>query len=655
MPTTGDIILEPGRADKKGSGYHSAFRHAHESAEPGYYSVLLDDYNITAEMTASERVGFHKYAYEGRETFNLVLDLVANIYHHKDKNVWSFVRVENDTLITGYRQTNGWAKTRTVYFAIAFSEPISSYGHKRFEKVIYNGFYRRFDEERNFPEMAGRDIRAWFSFQPEGKPLMVKVALSPVSTAGAITNMREEVSHWNFEKTRLAAKEQWNHELSRIEAETMTNADKTVFYTCLYHTMLSPIIYEDVDSRYKGLDQNIHTSGGFTNYSIFSLWDTFRALHPLFNIIQQKRNNDMIKSMLAHYDQSVHPMLPVWSHYANENWCMIGYHAVPVLADAIAKNTTDADPGKILEACITTATTPYYDALDSYMEMGFIPADKSSSSVSKTLEFAYDDWCIAQIARSQGKEEIYDVFTRRSQNYLAHFDQKTGFMRPKDSRGEWLKEFDPLDTHGAGFIEGNAWTYSLFVPHDPVKLIEIMGGKHAFAMRLDSLFNMELDDKYIEHTEDITRDGIIGNYVHGNEPGHHIPYLYNFTGQPEKTQARVRMIMNEMYGTGPDGLCGNDDAGQMSAWYLFSSLGFYPMCPGSDRYELGSPAIVAATIHLENGKDFRISTRNQSRENALVERIELNGKVLDRTYILHEEVMAGGELVFHLRQPDPHF
>lgn len=649
MPTDGAVILEPGKADKPGSGYHSQYSHQNEAAEPGYYSVKLDDYNILVELSASERVGFHKYAYTGNKTFNIILDLVANIYHHDDKNVWTFVRVENDTLVTGYRQSNGWAKTRTVFFAMAFSRPITNYGHKRFEKVSYNGFYRRFDEENNFPEMAGRNIRAWFSFEPDEEPLMIKVALSPVSTAGALSNMQAEIPHWNFDKIRAEAKDKWNRELARIDVETLNLTDKTVFYTALYHTMLSPIIYEDVNGQYRGLDQNVHSSEGFTNHTIFSLWDTFRALHPLFNIIQQKRNNDMVKSMLAHYDQSVHPMLPVWSHYANENWCMIGYHAVPVLADALIKKTTDADPGRILEACITTSETPYFDALDSYMEIGYVPSDKSSSSVSKTLEFAYDDWCIAQIAKNQGNEDVYKDYIERSNSFIAHFDEESGFMRPKDSDGRWKADFDPLDTHGAGFIEGNAWTYSLFVPHDPERLIALIGGKEAFVKRLDSLFTMQLDDKYIEHTEDITRDGIIGNYVHGNEPGHHIPYLYNFAGHPEKTQARVRMIMDEMYGTGPDGLCGNDDAGQMSAWYLFSAMGFYPVCPGSDRYELGSPNVVSASLNLENGRVFNIRAVDQSEAHVVVEKVELNGKVLDRTYILHDEIMSGGELVIYMR------
>lgn len=344
----------------------------------------------------------------------------------------------------------------------------------------------------------------------------------------------------------------------------------------------------DVDSLYKGLDQNIHKAKGFTNYTIFSLWDTFRALHPLFNIIQQKRNHDMMESMMAHYDQSVHNMLPVWSHYSNENWCMIGYHSVSALADAMVKGIIDKNP-KYLEAAAKTANNNYYDGINYYKEFGYVPEDKNSSSVSKTLEYSYDDWCIAQMANQIGDEKAELVFKKRSNNFKNLYDNKTVFMRPKLSNGEWLKDFNTLNTHQAGYIEGNAWTYSLFVPHKPDELIELMGGKNRFANHLDSLFTMQLSDEHIAENEDITRDGIIGNYVHGNEPGHHIVYLYNYTGKVWKTQERVRMIMQTLYSNTEDGLCGNDDAGQMSAWYIFSSLGFYPISPGSPKYDLGSP------------------------------------------------------------------
>ena len=649
MPTHGALKLNPGKAEVPSSGYHSQFHHKNEVAEPGYYAVELDDYTIKAELTASDRVGFHQYTFPQTDSAHIILDLMANIYHHDNKNVWTFVRVENDSLITGYRQTKGWARTKTVYFALHFSKEFTSYGHQKYDKVQYNGFYRRFDEGNNFPEMAGKNIRAFFNFEMEkDEKLLVRFALSPVSTAGALLNMKKEIPHWDFDKTKAETQRKWNKELSKVLVETQTPEDKITFYTALYHTMLGPVVYEDVDGQYRGLDQNIHQSEGFTNYTIFSLWDTYRALHPLFNILQPERNNDMIKSMLAHHDQSVHHMLPIWSHYANENWCMIGYHSVSVIADAMAKKTTDADPERALQACLNTSRVPYFDALDSYMKLGFIPEEDASSSVSKTLEFAYDDWCIAQVGQLQGKEKVYDEYSKRAQCFENNYDASIGFMRPKSAEGKWKKNFDPLDTHGQGFIEGNTWTYSLFVPHNIERMIEMMGGEAEFTQRLDSLFSMTLDDKFIAKTEDITRDGLIGNYVHGNEPGHHIPYLYNWTESPWKTQERIRMILKTMYGPAEDGLCGNDDAGQMSAWYVFSALGFYPVCPGSDRYDIGSPNIKSAILNLENGKVFSVKTQNQGRENVYIQKIMLNGKELKRKYLLHKEINEGGEIIYFL-------
>ena len=649
MPTTGKLQLDPGEATIPQSGFHSQFSHKNEIAEPAYYKVKLDDYNITAELTATERVGFHQYTFPKTDSTHIILDLVYNIYNYEDKNVWTFIRVENDSVVTGYRQTNGWARTRTLYFVMQFSKPFINYGHKKYDTVIYNGFYRRFDESKNFPEMAGKNIRAYFDFQTEAdETIQNKFALSAVSTEGAFKNLKAEIPGWDFEEIKKEGRQKWNHELSKIVVETQTPAEKEVFYTALYHTMLSPVIYEDVDGQYRGLDQNIHQSEGFTNYTIFSLWDTFRALHPLFNLIQPNRNTDMIKSMLAHYDQSVHQMLPVWSHYSNENWCMIGYHSVSVIADAIAKGNTGFDTQHALEACINSSTLSYYDGLDDYIRLGYVPADRQSSSVSKTLEFAYNDWCIAQIAEKENKPGIAANYLARSQNFLNHFEKESQFMRPKYRNGEWVKAFDPLDTHGQGFIEGNAWTYSLFVPQNTEKLIELMGGKDAFEQHLDSLFSMKLDDKYIAKNEDITRDGIIGNYVHGNEPGHHIPYLYNQTNHPRKTQQRVRMIMEDMYGNGVDGLCGNDDAGQMSAWYVFSALGFYPVCPGSDRYALGSPSVESATIKLKDNKVLKIKTVNQSPKNVFVQKVILNNIELKRNHLLHSELVEGGEIVFYM-------
>jgi predicted alpha-1,2-mannosidase len=649
MSTTGKLILDPLKTSKGNKGFYSTFSHDKEEASPGYYKVDLNSYGIKAELTASERVGFHQYTFPKSDNSHIILDMVYNVYHHDNKNVWTFIRVENDSLITGYRQTKGWARTKKVFFAMAFSKPFKSYGHKKYDNIKYDGFYRRFNQNENFPEMAGKDLRAYFNFDTEeGEKINIKFALSSVSTAGAMKNMEAEIKHWDFNKTKSETTQLWNNELSKIEVKTISEEDKTTFYTALYHTNLSPVIYEDVDGQYRGLDQNIHTSEGFSNYTVFSLWDTYRALHPLFNITQPDRNNDMIKSMLAHHDESVHSMLPIWSHYANENWCMIGYHATSVIADAIAKNVGDFDYKRALQASVNTSNVRYFDGIGDYIDFKYVPDDKSHSSVSKTLEYAYNDWCIAQIAKKVENISTEKKYLERSEYYNNVYDPKIGFMRPKLSDGTFRKKFDPMDTHGQGFIEGNAWNYGLYVPQNIDKMIDMMGGKKRFTQHLDSLFTMEIDDKFINQHEDITRDGIIGNYVHGNEPGHHIPYLYNWAGEPTKTQERVRMIMDTMYDSSVDGLCGNDDAGQMSAWYIFSSLGFYPVTPGSPNYALGSPLVKEAVIHLNNKKTLTITANNQSRENVYVQSVSVNGKTLEGTLLSHKDMINGGEIVFEM-------
>ncbi|TWW01944.1 GH92 family glycosyl hydrolase [Chitinophaga pinensis] len=650
MPTTGKLLLNPGTATNPETGYRSPFSHDNEVAEADYYKVKLDKYNITAEMTTTNRVGFHQYTFaEATDQAHIILDLMAGIYNYGNKNVWTFVRVENDTLITGYRQTNGWARTRTEYFAMSFSKPISQYGHQNYANDVYKGFWRKFDVAHNFPEMAGRQIRAWFDFKVQaGEKIKIKFALSPVSTEGALANLRAEIPGWDFDKVKQEGQAQWNKELHKVTAQLNSNDEMINFYTAMYHAFLSPTTYMDIDGSYRGLDQNNHKAEGFTNYTTFSLWDTYRALHPLFNVIQPKRNADMVQSLLAHYDQSVQHMLPVWSHYANENWCMIGYHSVSLIADAIIKGNAPFDQEKALEACVTTARHRSYDGIGYYIDKGYVPEDKSGASVSKTLEYAYDDWCIAQIAKKLGKQDIYDEFIKRSLNYSNVYDASIGYMRPRLNDGTFRVAFDPLKTDNQGFIEGNAWNYSLYVPQYPAQLIELNGGKKRFSRHLDSLFTMHLPDEFFAETEDITRDGIIGNYVHGNEPSHHVAYLYNWTGEAWKTQERVRMILKKMYHPGADGLGGNDDCGQMSAWYIFTSLGFYPVCPGSDEYILGSPAVKEASIQLENGKTFTVEAINQSDKNVYVQKVTLNGQPVTKNAISHADIMNGGRLVFQM-------
>lgn len=652
MPTMGRLQMNPGTAANPSSGYRSAFSHSTETSSPGYYAVTLRENNIRAELTATARTGVHRYTFNKGGQAHIILDMVHGIYNYESKNVWTFLRLENDTLLTGFRQTNGWARTRTVYFALAFSKPVKSYGFVNTgTPQVYKGFWKRFNQTDNFPEAAGAKIKGHFDFDvTAGEQIVVRVALSPTSTAAALANMSAEVPHGDFDLIRQKGEMLWEKQLSGIDATMLNKDDMVNFYTAMYHAFLSPTLYMDADGKYKGPDQNIHTADGFENYTTFSLWDTYRALHPLFSLIEQKRTSSMINSMLAHYDQSVHHMLPVWSHYANENWCMTGYHAVPVIADAIVKNIGGFDYRRALDACAVTATNGWYDGLDDYMKLGYVPDERTASSVSVTLEYAFDDWTIAKAAEKEGDKILAEKFSQRAQNYKNVWDAGSGYMRPRSKSGDFRKEFDVLSTHNQGFIEGNAWNYSLYVPQDPDNLIRLMGGPRRFTEHLDSLFTMYLPDKYFAETEDITRDGIIGNYVHGNEPSHHVAYLYNYCGVPGKAQERVRYILSHMYKPSPDGLGGNDDCGQMSAWYIFSSLGFYPIAPGNNRYDFGSPLVKNAVINLENGKTFTIETVNQSAENVHVKKKVLNGITLDRNWISYEEIMAGGKLVFYMKK-----
>jgi predicted alpha-1,2-mannosidase len=649
MPTVGALKLNPGTSDKPGSGYRSAFSHKNEVSQANYYKVKLDDNNILAEMTTSSRVGFHQYTFPKSDQSHIILDLMAGIYNYPDKAIWTYLRVVNDSTVVGYRQTNGWARTRTLYFAMKFSKPFKSHGFKNYSKrEVYGGFWGKFNQNKNFPEIAGKQLRAYFDFSTtEGEKVQIKFALSPVSMDGALNNMKTEIPGWDFEKVKKDGQDVWEKELNKIVIKG-DQVTKENFYTSMYHTMINPTIYMDVDGQYKGLDQNVHKADGFVNYTTFSLWDTYRALHPLFNIIQPKRNADMVKSMLAHFDQSPEHMLPVWSNSGNENWCMSGYHSVSVIADAVIKGNVNFDANKALDACVTTAHKRDYEGIGEYTDKGYIPDEKTGISVSSTLEYAYDDWAIAQLAKKLNRNDIYEEFIKRSQNYKNVYDAKLGFMRPRLADGSFRKAFDPLSTHNEGFIEGNSWNYTLFAPQDPKGLIKLMGGEKRFLPYLDSLFTMHLADKYFAETEDITRDGIIGNYVHGNEPSHHVAYLYNWTSKPWKTQERVRMILPLMYKPTSDGLGGNDDTGQMSAWFIFSSLGFYPVAPGSDQFSLGSPAVDGAVINLENGKKFNITVKNQSAKNVYVQKAVLNGKELKGYFLSNSEIMNGGDITFFM-------
>ncbi|NJI74825.1 glycoside hydrolase family 92 protein [Sphingobacterium kitahiroshimense] len=650
MPTQGKVQLNPGTADRPQDGYRSPYSHSNEVAEANYYKVLLDKHQIKAEMTTTSRVGIHRYTFPKSDASHLILDLTAGIYNYEAKNVWTVVRVLNDSTIVGYRQTNGWARTRTVYFAIKTSKAFKNYGAKYEDaKQVYAGFWRKFDQKNNFPDLAAHQIKMNLDFDTkDGEEVLMKVALSPVSMKNALANMEHEAPDWNFENYVKAGQKSWEQELNKVQVDMLNKEDLINFYTAMYHASLMPTVYMDVNGEYKGLDQEVHQAKGFTNYTSFSLWDTFRAFHPLMNLINPTRNADMVSSMMAHYDQSVLKMLPIWSHYANDNWCMSGYHSVSVVVDAILKGVYKGDAEAALAACVQTANARKYEGIGSYIDLGYVPDEISGTSVSNTLEYAYDDWCIAQLAKKLGKDDIYKDFIKRASNWKNVYDHSIGFMRPKDAKGIFRSKFDALETHGQGFIEGNTWNYSLYVPHQPVAMMEMMGGSKKLENYLDSLFTMELPDKYFEHTEDITRDGIIGNYVHGNEPSHHVAYLYNQTASPWKTQARVRQIIRNQYHNGHAGLGGNDDCGQMSAWYLFTALGFYPVAPGDDAYWIGSPLVKSAKINLENGKTITIDVKNQSEKNVYVKKVSLNGQPLADLKLSYAAIMNGGALQFEM-------
>ena len=647
MPAVGELKLNPGRADYPDEGYRSRFSHATEKAAPGYYEVMLDDYGIKAQLTATQRVGIHKYTFPKGKDGHLILDLVHGIYNYDGKVLWANLRVENDTLLTGYRITNGWARTNYTYFAISLSQPIREYGYKDKEKVRYNGFWRRFNMEKNFPEITGRKIVAYFNFDTvKESELVVKVALSAVSTEGAIKNLHAEASRKSFEELAEAARTDWNNELDHFEAEG-TADQKAMLYTSLYHTMINPSVYMDVDGSYRGLDHNIHQAKGFTNYTIFSLWDTYRAEHPFLNLVKPERSVDMVESMIKHEQQSVHRMLPVWSLMGNENWCMSGYHAVSVLADAITKGIF-SNVDEALDAMVSTSTVPYYEGVADYMKLGYIPLDKSGTAASSTLEYAYDDWTIYQTALKSGKKEIAETYRKRALNYRNIYDTMIGFARPRFSDGSFKKDFDVLQTYGEGFIEGNSWNFSFHVPHDVFGMMDLMGGERVFVDKLDKLFSMHLPEKYYEHNEDITEECLVGGYVHGNEPSHHIPYLYAWTSEPWKTQYWLREILNKMYRNDINGLGGNDDCGQMSAWYLFSVMGFYPVCPGTDEYVLGAPYLPYLKLKLPNGNTLEIKAPGVSDKKRYVQSLKLNGKAYDKMYITHEDLLKGGVWEFKM-------
>ncbi|WP_394833104.1 GH92 family glycosyl hydrolase [Pendulispora rubella] len=645
MPTVGALQLEPGTPDNPDAGYRSRFSHEDEKASPGYYSVILKDSNTKVELTATNRVGMHRYTFSQNDHAHVILDLVSSIYNYEGKVLLSQLRVENDRLVTGMRQTRGWAKNRTVYFAIEFSKPFGSYGIANDAEEEYRGMGRQGKLLENYPDVSGKKLKAYFNFDvAAGDVIQAKVSISSVGIDGALKNLRAEAPDWNFDGIHNAAKEAWRNELSRMDVDG-DEKKKTILFTSLYHTMLAPVTYMDVDHRYRGLDQAIHTADGYTNYHIFSLWDTFRALHPLFTILQPERDGEMIHSMLAHSQQSVHHILPIWSFGSNETWCMIGYHAVPVIADAYLKGIKNFDGKAAYEAMKASATYAPYGGLGDYMKYGYVPIDKEKEGASKTLEYAYDDWTIAQVAKAMGKTDDQQEFSKRAAYFRHVYDNATGFMRAKKSDGHFREPFDPLFAqYGSDYTEGNAWQYSFFVPHDVHGLIELMGGKDKFVEKLDKLFTLKASDDKFKQVEDI--GGLIGQYAHGNEPSQHIAYLYSYAGQPWRTQERIHQIMSTLFDDTPEGMSGNEDCGQMSAWYIFSALGFYPVSPGSLEYVIGTPTFPRAAMDVGGGKVFTVTAENLSDANIYIQSVTLNDQPYDKSFLRHEDIMKGGTLKF---------
>jgi predicted alpha-1,2-mannosidase len=625
MPTVGDVYLNALNGDKTEGGYASTFRHESETARPGYYSVKLDDDNIFVELTATKRAGMHRYTYPATQRANVILDLT-----HRDKVIDSGLRVTGGTTVAGWRRSEAWAKNQIVYFAAEFSQPFTSWGVARDGQLL-----------EGVTEARGQNVKAFFTFDAtSGAPIQVKVGLSAVSVEGARKNLAAELNHWDFDRVKADAWRAWNAELNKIQVTGGTEAQRRNFYTSLYHAMTAPNLFMDVDGQYLGRDFKIHSSEGFENYTVFSLWDTFRAAHPLYTVIDQKHTVDFIRTFLVQYEQG--GRLPVWELAANETDTMIGYHAVSVIADAAAKGIDGFDEEKALKAMKHSAELRHF-GLAAYTDHGYIAAEDERESVSKTLEYAYDDWCIAQMARRLGRNDDYNRYLARAQSYKNVFDSASGFMRPRSNAG-WLQPFDPRNVD-FNFTEANSWQYTFFVPQDISGLIELMDGKENFARKLDELFAAESRTTGREQA-DIT--GLIGQYAHGNEPSHHMAYLYDYVGQPWKTQFRVRQIMDKFYKAEPDGLIGNEDCGQMSAWYVLSAAGFYPVTPGSPIYAIGSPLFPELQFNLENGKSFVIKADGVSGKNIYIQSATLNGNPYHKSYFNHRDLMAGGELVFEM-------
>lgn len=649
MPGTGEMHLQPGTHENPDAGYRSRYSHERETAKANYYALDLDDYGTRAEMTSGKRAGMLRFTYPETDSAWVLVDLNHTL---RSDCKWSSLRFENDSTITGYKLVKGWGPERHVYFAATFSRPITDARIYMDDKpVIYNT--NRF---RSHKETYGENVKFALKFNAdEGETVDVRTAVSGVSVAGALENLKE-LDGMDFDSLRARGVDEWNRQLAKFDIDG-DDSSKETFYTSVYHAFLHPFIFQDSDGSYRGLDKNIHIADGFNNMTVFSLWDTYRALHPLFNLVQQDVQADIANSMLAHFDQSVEEMLPIWSFYGNETWCMIGYHGASVLADMIVKDIPGFDKERAFQAMVKTANNPNYDCLPDYIANGYVPFDKEKESVSKTLEYAFDDYCIAMAARKLGKTREESQFLNRALSYQTILDSVTGYMRGRDSQGNWRTPFAPVAYEGPGSVngwgditEGFTVQYTWYVPHDVAGHMAMVG-RERYTARLDSLFETELPED-IPGAHDIW--GRIGAYWHGNEPCHQVAYLYNYLKQPWKCQERVREVVDKFYGNTPDALSGNDDCGQMSAWYIFNCMGFYPTAPSSNIYNIGSPALPRVTMTMSNGKKLEMTTDNWSPENLYVEKLYLNGELHDKSFITYDDIRDGATLHF-VMSPTPNY
>jgi predicted alpha-1,2-mannosidase len=644
MPRTGEVRLDPGSRENPEKGYRSRFSHASEKAHPGYYSVVLDDTGIRAELTATERVGFHRYTFPASASSHFVLDLRHAFGTSPERVEWASIRQQGANSLAAGRATNVWARGRQIYAMFEFS--------RSFERVDFYLNGQRVDPASG--EVRGKDVKAIVHFSTQaGEMIQVKAGLSGVDTEGALKNLNAEIPGWNFDEVSRQTGDYWRRELAKIQIETGNKEWKRTFYSSLYHSMLAPTLFDDADGRYRGMDGGIYTlPQGQHNYTTFSLWDTYRAEHPLMTLIHGKRVPDMINSLIRMAVQSPAGM-PVWPLQGKETGTMTGYHSAAVIAEACVKGFKGIDLESAYQAMRKRAFVDDYRGLKWYRDLGYIPADKEPESVSKTLEYCYDDWAIAHVAQALRKTEDAEQLLKRSRNYRNYFDPRTEFLRAKLSDGKWAEPFDPIELGYSkkwrDYTESNSWQTTFGIQHDVTSYITFFGGEKAFLAKLDGLFNAP-PTLPPDAPPDIA--GLVGQYAHGNEPSHHIAYLYSFAGQPHKTQKMVRQLLTTMYSDTLGGIAGNEDCGQMSAWYILSAIGFYSVDPVSAKYIFGTPLFDKVTVHLSSGRDLIVEAHRDTPDSFYIDTVELNSKPHPESWFHHADVAQGGRFVLRLRK-DP--